>query len=332
LLPAASASSQIRAPRVCVIIPCYKVKAHILEVLARIPSLVSGVFVVDDACPEGSGELVRITINDPRVSVLTHAVNQGVGGAMVTGYQAAIAAKFDIAVKVDGDGQMDPAFIPTLIRPIVQERADYTKGTRFFSADTLNEMPVVRLLGNIALSFISKFTSGYWSLMDPTNGYTAIHVKVLRLLPLPIVEKRFFFESDMLYHCGILRAMVVDVPMFARYGNEVSNLRIGRVLMEFPSRFMARIIKRFLYQYVLRDFNVGSISVLLGAPLALFGLVFGAIKWWGSIQSGVATPAGTVMLAALPLLLGIQLLISSVLFDISNQPKFVLHPTLPDPE
>jgi glycosyltransferase involved in cell wall biosynthesis len=306
------------------------VTPHILGVIARMPACVQAIFVVDDACPDGTAAHVQQHNLDPRVTVLIHTQNQGVGGATLTGYRAAIDRGFDIIVKVDGDGQMDPAFIPTLIRPIINERADYTKGTRFYSVGTARQMPLVRLVGNIALSFISKLTSGYWSVMDPTNGFTAIHRRVLALFPLKHIEKRYFFESDMLYHCGLLRAVVVDVPMFARYGDEVSSLKISRVLLDFPARFAARAIKRWAYAYVLRDFNMGSVGLLLGGPMLMFGVVFGGLAWWRSAVAGVPTPAGTVMLAALPLLLGTQLIISAVLYDMANQPKTVLHSTLPD--
>ena len=326
--PRGSPNPAQNALRIGVVIPCFRVREHILGVLAAIPELVFAIYVVDDACPEGSGVFVQSACVDPRVRVVFNATNQGVGGAMVTGYEAAIADNMDIVVKLDGDGQMNPAFIPILIRPIVNGRADYTKGTRFFSAGTLSEMPWPRLLGNAALSFLNKATSGYWGVMDPTNGYTAIHAKILKIVPLARLEKRYFFESDMLFHCGIVRAVVTDVPMFARYGNEVSNLRIGHVLREFPPKIVVRVLKRFLYNYLLRDFNVGSITTLLGLPLMLFGCIFGGITWLQNLHLGIATPTGTVALAAIPFMLGAQLLIASVLFDVANQPREPIHPNL----
>jgi dolichol-phosphate mannosyltransferase len=319
----------ISGTKICVVIPSYKVTASIVAVVRAMPAFVDCICVVDDACPEGSGAFLRANVqHEPRIHIITHGLNQGVGGAVLSGYAYALENGYDVAVKVDGDGQMDPNLIEPLLRPILQGRSDYAKGNRFFSVGMLSEMPGLRLFGNAVLSLVSKATSGYWSVMDPTNGFTAIHTKILRLLPLKIIEKRYFFESDMLYHLGIVRAVVTDVPMFAKYGMEVSNLRIGNVAMDFPMRYGVRFLKRFFYNYLLRDFNVGSIATLLGLPMLSFGIVFGALQWFRGAAINVANAPGTVMLAALPILLGVQMLIAAVLFDVANQPKQPVHPTL----
>src|SRR5690606_32001950 len=150
---------------------------------------------------------------DPRVRVIRHASNLGVGGAVITGYQAAIADGMDILVKLDGDGQMDASLIPDFIEPIINGEADYTKGNRFFDLEELRSMPRIRLIGNAVLSFMTKFSSGYWNLFDPTNGFTALHADVARYLPLSKISKRYFFESDMLFRLNTLRAVVHDIPM-----------------------------------------------------------------------------------------------------------------------
>jgi len=314
--------------RIAVVVPAYKVSQHVFEVLAAMPPEVSHIYVVDDCCPEESGRLVEQGIADPRVQVLRHEQNRGVGGAVRTGYRRAIDDGADIVVKIDGDGQMDPAMIPHLIKPIADGRADYTKGNRFYSLDLLRSMPTVRLLGNAGLSLVNKIVSGYWSVMDPTNGYTAIHVKVLQLLPLNVIEERYFFESDMLYHLGLLRACVVDVPMRSVYANEVSSLSISSVALRFPGKYAIRALKRFVYCYLLRDFNAGSIATLAGLALVGFGVIFGGYRWIAGVQSAELASSGTVMLAALPVILGTQLLLSALFYDIQNQPKDALHPML----
>lgn len=184
---------------VAVVIPSYKVKDHILSVLNRIGPIVSRIYVVDDKCPQGTGKFVAEQCRDPRVAVLFHDVNQGVGGAMITGYRRALADGAEVVVKLDGDGQMDPDLIPTFVSPIERGVADYTKGNRFYAIENLEGMPFVRIFGNTSLSFVNKLSSGYWNVMDPTNGYTAIHASALSALPLSKIEKRYFFESDMLF-------------------------------------------------------------------------------------------------------------------------------------
>jgi glycosyltransferase involved in cell wall biosynthesis len=265
---------------------------------------------------------------DPRVNVLFHDTNQGVGGAVLTGYHRAVEDAMDIVVKIDGDGQMDPSLIPHFVKPIEEGRADYTKGNRFYSLDYVRSMPSVRLWGNAVLSLVNKIVSGYWSTMDPTNGYTAISAKLLPILPLGVLEKRYFFESDMLYHLGLIRACVIDVPMRAVYAGETSSLSVRNAALRFPGKYAARACKRFLYSYVLRDFNAGSVESILGMLLLTFGVVFGSLRWTTGVLHAETASSGTVMLAALPVILGVQFLLSALYYDIQNQPREALHPML----
>ena len=316
--------------RVAVTIPSYKVRAHVLDVIARIPPKVQRIYVVDDKCPQHSGELVEEQCRDPRVRVIFHEDNQGVGGAVSTGYRAAIEEGMDIVVKVDGDGQMDPALIPHFTRPIERGRADYTKGNRFYRPESLKGMPPIRLFGNAALSFINKLSTGYWSIMDPTNGYTAIHTSVLREMPLHKLEKRYFFETDMLYHLNTMRAVVHDVPMDAVYADEESSLKVSKVLPEFMVKHVNRFFKRYVYLYLLRDFNIGSLYSLLGVVLCGLGVVFGGWAWLRSLTTGQPATSGTVMLAALPLIIGIQFLIAFLHHDVERVPSQPLSEDLTD--
>ena len=306
--------------RIAVTLPCYKVRAQVLDVIARIPPQVQRIYVVDDQCPQQSGLLVQQECRDERVRVLFHEQNQGVGGAVSTGYRAALEEGMDIVVKVDGDGQMDPALIPHFTRPIERGRADYTKGNRFYRPESLKGMPPIRLFGNAALSFINKLSTGYWSIMDPTNGYTAIHTAVLRRLPLDKLERRYFFESDMLFRLNTVRAVVHDVPMDAVYADEESSLKVSKVLPEFLLKHINRFFKRYVYLYLLRDFNIGSLYSLLGVALCLLGLLFGGWHWLRSLSSGAPATSGTVMLAALPLIIGIQFLIAFLHHDVEHVP------------
>jgi len=310
---------------IAVVIPAYRVTRHILAVIEAMPTAVDHVFVIDDACPERSGELVRLNCHDPRVEVLFHAHNKGVGGAVMTGYAAAIERGAHIIVKVDGDGQMDPALIPAFVLPILAGQADYTKGNRFFNLEEVRAMPAIRLFGNAILSFVSKLSSGYWNIFDPTNGYTAIHADVAALLPLHKISRRYFFESDMLFRLNTIRAVVVDVPMAAKYGDEISHLSIPNIVGDFFFKHMRNFCKRIFYNYYLRDLSLASIELPLGMALIIFGTSFGAIRWIDSMDAGTAATAGTVMLAALPIMLGIQLLLAFVGYDVMSVPTRPRH-------
>ena len=170
--------------RIAVIIPCFRVKKHILGVLESIGPAVHLIYVIDDQCPEKTGDFVLENCKDPRVSVRFNALNLGVGGAVMAGYKAALADHAHIAIKIDGDGQMDPHLIDRFVKPIIAGRADYTKGNRFYELEQIHRMPVLRVIGNAGLSFVTKLSSGYWDIFDPSNGYTAISVPVLKKLPL----------------------------------------------------------------------------------------------------------------------------------------------------
>lgn len=316
------------AKRIAVIIPSYKVKRHILGVIARLGPEVERVYVVDDKCPEGSGDFVAAECSDRRVTIVRNAVNQGVGGAVIAGYRAAIADGMDILVKVDGDGQMDGALIPDLIAPILQGAADYTKGNRFYSPEALEGMPSVRIIGNAGLSFLTKMSSGYWDILDPTNGFTAIHARVADVLPLDKVAKRYFFESDLLFRLNTVRAVVVDIPMVSYYGDETSNLDAGRMLAPFFFKNLSNTWKRIIYAYFLRGFSFASFCFFFGWALFLFGLTFGLSSWAAYAARGVAAPTGTIMLSVVPLIMGFQLLMGFIAADIASTPNRVLHRTL----
>lgn len=320
--PGAGGGSATRdKAEIAVVIPSYKVTAHILSVIARIGPEVGAIYVVDDACPDKSGRYVADQCTDGRVRVLYNEKNQGVGGATLAGMVQAARDGASVIVKIDGDGQMDPALIPSFVGVILAGEADYTKGNRFFEPEGVAQMPPVRLIGNAALSFLAKFSTGYWHSFDPTNGYFAIHASIVELLPIEKIAKRYFFESDLLFRLNVLGARVVDIPMHSHYGDEVSNLKPHREIPRFAVAHMRNFGKRILYSYFIRDFSIASLELVLGLLLCLFGIVFGLANW---SSHGPAT-AGTVMVAALPIIIGTQLLLAFLNYDIQAVPRSTLH-------
>lgn len=307
--------------RIAVVIPCYRVTQYVMEVIEKIGNEVDTIYCIDDRCPENSGQFIEANSKDSRVKVIYHSQNQGVGGAVITGYKAAIENNADIVIKIDGDGQMDPALIPKMIRPIVKQQADYTKGNRFYLADYLKDMPALRKTGNALLSFMNKFSTGYWDIFDPTNGYTAISSPIIKELPLNKISKRYFFESDMLFHLSILKAVVKDIPIKSTYNGEISSLKINKIINEFLFRHFFNFIKRIIYNYYIRNFTLGSIELLLAIICIMSGSIAGSIHWITSIQTGIIASSGSVMLSALPIVIGFQLLIAFFGEDISLVPK-----------
>jgi dolichol-phosphate mannosyltransferase len=308
-------------PGIAVAIPCYRETSHIMGVLAGVGPEVDAIYVIDDCCPDKTGELVERECKDPRVRVIRHERNKGVGGATITGYRQALADGHDIIVKLDGDGQMDGALIPRLIQPVLDGSADYAKGNRFHGMHGFSQMPWHRIFGNLVLSLLSKFSSGYWNVLDPTNGFTAIHAEALKAVPLDDISEGYFFESDMLARLGLARAVVRDIPMVARYGSEVSGIRIPQVVPEFIFKHICATLRRLLITYFVRETNIATIQLSLSVVLIAFGVIFGAVNWIDAQSSGVPATAGTVVLAALPIILGSQLLIAFLNHDTRNVPS-----------
>jgi glycosyltransferase involved in cell wall biosynthesis len=314
--------------KIAVVIPCFKVKNHIINVIREIPSYVDMICVVDDFCPENTGAFVEGIIKSKKLKVLFSKKNLGVGGAVISGYQHAMHNQMDIIVKIDGDGQMDPRLINNFIAPILNGEADYCKGNRFYDLEEINQMPSMRILGNSFLSLFNKFSSGYWDIFDPTNGYTAIHSSLIRKIPFEKVSSRFFFESDMLFRLSILRAVVFDIPMDAKYHGEKSNLKISKIFMEFLYKHIRNTFKRIFYNYYLRGMTAASFELPLGIILASFGFFYGLINWANGISVGSANSAGTVILSALPLIVGIQFILAFLSYDVYSIPRKPIHTIL----
>lgn len=311
---------------VAVIIPCYKVRRHILGVIEAVGPEVDAIYCVDDCCPEASGDFIEANARDPRIVVVRNAENQGVGGAVMAGYQRAILDGMQVLVKVDGDGQMDPSLVPLFIAPILKGQADYTKGNRFWDLSNIRRMPLIRRIGNLGLSFMTKASTGYWDVFDPTNGYTAIHANVAARLPFASISRRYFFETDMLFRLNIMRAVVCDVPMDATYGDEESNLKIGQVLGEFSYKHAKNLFKRIGYRYFLRDLTIASIELVAGIVLLVTGVAYGGWHWFQALESQQASAVGTVVLPSIALVSGLQFLLAFVGYDIASVPRQVLHP------
>lgn len=313
---------------VAIVIPCYRVERHIAGVIRSIPKHYRTIICVDDGSPDNSGEVIR-SLDDPRVTLIAHEKNRGVGAAVKTGYLHALKIGATVCVKMDGDGQMHADDIDGLVAPLLDGSAHYAKGNRFVDLRALQRMPRRRLFGNAVLSFASKVASGYWNMLDVTNGFTAVRADVLRGIDLHRVADRYFFETSMLIELNIRRAITADVEMPARYGDEQSSLRIGRVAGTFPGLLLRGLLRRFYWRYLIEEFGVVSICVLLGLPLMLFGTAFGAWHWVTSAQSGVVASTGTVILATLPIIIGFQLLLVALLLDVLSSPTIKRHRDTP---
>ncbi|GBD26778.1 Bifunctional apolipoprotein N-acyltransferase/polyprenol monophosphomannose synthase [bacterium HR30] len=301
--------------KVAVVIPARNEANHLPEVLRAMPEFVDLVYVVDDGSTYGTAQAAQ-SVGDPRVHILRNAKSHGVGAATLLGMTHAVRDGAALLVKVDGDGQMDPRQISKLLQPLTHGGYGYAKANRFLDSDALRRMPVLRLIGNVVLTFLTKLASGYWRIFDPQNGFVAIRAEHFQYLPHDKIARDFFFENDMLIHLNILGVKVKDVPIPAHYGEEESHLRIWKVLLTFPPRLLRGLWQRIWQKYVLRDFSPIAVFWLLGLPLLLFGLFYGLWTWTISLWTGRPASTGTVMLSVLPFLIGFELILQAIVLEI----------------
>lgn len=305
--------------RIAAVVPAYNEEKLIGRVIETMPDYVDLIVIVDDCSPDGTSAVVQAS-NDPRVQLIRHEVNTGVGGAIITGHRAAAAAGADVNVVMAGDAQMDPAYLPALLERVTSQGYGFAKANRFFAPESFRGMPKYRVFGNIVLSFMTKLASGYWHLFDPQNGYTAIRTEVLERIDLDRVARRYSFENDLLIHLNILQVPAVDVPIPAIYADEVSSIKLSKVVPELLALLTRGFWRRIWYRYVLWSFSPIALLLVLGLLLFGFGV---AVAIWVCFQiaGSVVATAATVMLAALPLMIGSQLLISALQLDIQASPS-----------
>ena len=289
------------------------------DVIRTMPDFVDHIVVVDDLSPDSTSE-AALAVGDPRVVVIRHEVNKGVGGSIVTGHHKAMQLGADIDVVMAGDGQMDPAHLPALLDPVVDRGYGFAKANRFYSTTSYAGMPRHRLLGNIVLTFMTKAASGYWNLVDPQNGYTAITRPVLERLPLDRIAERYEFENDQLIWLNILDVRATDVPIPAVYGAERSSIRLHKVVPRLVWLLFTGFWRRIFLKYVLWSFSPVALLLFVGSFLVLVGLVVGAWATWESLGPATAS-AGTVLLAVTPFLTGVPMLVQALALDIAATPK-----------
>ena len=297
--------------RIAIAIPCYKVERHLERVVAGVPDFVDKILLVDDCSPDDTPKIMEQIANaDSRVETLHNTKNLGVGGAMKTAFRRCIDSDVDVVVKLDGDGQMDPTFIASLVDAL--DDADFSKGNRLFDREMLRRMPAVRRIGNMGIGFMVKMASGYWNISDSVNGFFAISVPTLRKMDLKRIADRYFFESSMLIELYYTGATIREVAMPAIYGDEKSNLSVWKTLFSFPPKLIAAWIRRIHLSYFVYDFNICSLYLLIGLPSFLFGLIFGICEWIHYASMGSPSPTGTIMVAVLTFILGFQMLLAAV--------------------
>ena len=305
--------------KIAVVIPYYNASQHIVSVLVKLPKIIDVIYIIDDCGDETLPKEVLTRFQN--VVYLKHDKNLGVGGATKTGFKAAITDRIAIVVKVDADDQMDTNYIEELITPLINDRADYSKGNRFRDFKALKAMPITRKIGNLGLSFLTKAATGYWNNFDPTNGFFAVKTETLEKLDFDNIANRYYFETSLIAELYFQESRIKDVSMPAIYGDEKSSMSVWKMPFVFLPKLFKTFIKRIVKSYFIYDFNMSSIYILFGLPLFLFGLIYGLYTWWFYSSQSIFAPTGTIMLVTLTIIIGFQLLLQAVHYDITKAPK-----------
>ena len=300
-----------------VVVPAHDEEALIGETLGGIPGFVDRVVVVDDGSADGTAERAR-GFGDPRVEVIVHDRNRGVGAAIVTGYRRALEHGLDVVCVMAGDNQMDPADLATLVQPVARGELDYAKANRLFTGQAWELIPRARYLGNAVLSMLTKIASGYWHVADSQSGYTAIGRPMLAQLDLDRVYTGYGFPNDLLVHLNVWNARVRDFPSRPVYGvGERSGIRYHRVVPRISWLLLRGFFWRLREKYVIRDFHPLVFFYAFGFLATLVGLVLGCVEL-GYRLAGNQVSVGTVVLIALLLISGSQLTLFAMWFDMES--------------
>jgi len=305
--------------KIAVVIPYYNASQHIVSVLVKLPKIIDVIYIIDDCGNEALPKEVLARFQN--AVYLKHDKNLGVGGATKTGFKAAIADKIEFVIKVDADDQMDTSYIEDLIKPLINNQADYSKGNRFRDFKALKAMPITRKIGNLGLSFLTKAATGYWNNFDPTNGFFAVKTETLEKLDFDNIANRYYFETSLIAELYFQESRIKDVSMPAIYGDEKSSMSVWKMPFVFLPKLFKTFIKRIVKSYFIYDFNMSSIYILFGLPLFLFGLIYGLYTWWFYSSQSIFAPTGTIMLVTLTIIIGFQLLLQAVHYDITKAPK-----------
>jgi len=304
---------------IAVVIPFYNASKHIVSVINKLPNTISKIYIVDDCSAE---QIPKEELKAFKSIVyLKNAKNLGVGGATKIGFLKAIEDNIDIVIKVDADDQMDTSYINKLLEPLINNNVQYSKGNRFKDFRALRNMPFLRKTGNLMLSFLTKAATGYWNNFDPTNGFFAVKTETLKALDFDNISNRYYFETSLISELYFQNAIIKDVPMPAIYGNEKSNMNVWKMPFVFVPKLLKTFLKRIVKSYFIYDFNISSIYLLLGVPLFVFGFIYGIYNWWFFASKNILAPTGTIMLVTLTIIIGFQLLLQAIHYDITKAPK-----------
>lgn len=308
-----------RDKKIASVVPAFNEEMLIKDTIVSIPDFIDKIYVVDDCSADRTAEIIEaLRKEDSRVICINHDRNLGVGAAIVSGYKKALKEGIDIVTVMAGDNQMDPAFLKSFLDPIVDGEADYTKGNRLFSTGSRNGMSGWRFFGNSMLTFLTKISSGYWQMVDPQNGYTAISRRALEKIDLDSVYPRYGYCNNMLCKLNVQGLKVMDIQHPARYGNEKSKIRYGNYILSVSNLLLSDFLWRLKIKYTVLNFHPLILFYTFGFMLSILGIAEGLYSlYYKLVLSGPIFEKG--VLALLTFIMGIQFLLFAMVFDMQSE-------------
>jgi glycosyltransferase involved in cell wall biosynthesis len=308
----------IDGKKIGVVVPAYNESKLISKTIGGMPEYVDQIIVVNDCSKDATGQIVAdIAKTNPRVVLLNHEVNKGVGGAISTGYIYCRDNDLDVAVVMAGDNQMDPNDLPALLEPVLKDRADYSKGNRLITGEAWEKIPKVRYFGNSMLSFLTKIASGYWHVADSQTGYTALNKRALKLLPLEKIYPRYGMPNDFLVTLNIYNMRVIDVPVRPVYADETSGINIKKVVFSLSILLLKLFFKRMVQKYIIRDFHPLVLFYFFGSFLALIDIPL-LVRFFYIWTATKVAPEMTLIMILLCSISSLQLMLFAMLFDMES--------------
>ena len=304
----------LEGTRVAVVVPAFDEERLVAESIRGIPEFVDRILVVDDASRDGTASAAE-GVGDPRVEILRHERNRGVGAAIATGYARALEEELDVTCVMAADNQMDPAELRELVEPVARGEVEYAKANRLVSGEAWKVIPRTRYLGNAVLSLLTKIASGYWHVADSQAGYTALSLTALRRLDLGALYPRYGFPNDLLVHLNLQNARVRDVPSRPIYDvGERSGIKLRSVVPRISWLLFKGFWWRLGQKYVIRDFHPLVFFYVFGIAMLTVGVVLGLVELALRIEGNAITPA-TIVLVALLVIAGLQMTLFAMWFD-----------------
>ena len=304
-----------------VVIPCYNEEKMITQTIKKIPEYIDHIIAVNDASTDNTiGVLNKLKKQYSKLIIVDNKVNQGVGGALIAGYDYAVKNTKATAIGiVAGDDQFDSSYLKAMLDDFIDQSADYVKASRFFHREAFKTMPKYRQFGNIFISLLTKFSTGYYSITDITNGCGWLRREIIEKVDFSIVEKRYDYETSMLTALSIANAKVIDHAVPAHYGDEKSTIKLIPTAWRNLKAVWKGFWRRIYYKYVLYGFHPVALFLFTGMFFLIISLLLAIFLLYVKLFAHQSPTAGSVMLVVLPFILGIQLALTALTIDVSNE-------------